>query len=197
MYCRSCGAQMRKEQRFCNVCGFENAVHINNTQTIYECHTPTYEPKASDYPMKWFHYLIYFALFLDAVVDVSTGLQFVSGSAYYIETNGLVSAGQVYALYGTGLKVINILYGVIMLLMAVFGIVTRFKLANFKKGAPMMLYILNGADVLIFLIYLIVVSMIAGISVNLVDQISLVAGAFIGFVLNYRYFSKRKVLFCN
>jgi len=35
-----------------------------------------------DYPLKWFHFLIYFGLFFAALVNVANGLLYMTGAAY-------------------------------------------------------------------------------------------------------------------
>ena len=59
--------------------------------------------------MKWYKFLIYFALFAGAFVNFIYGINYISGGIYVVETNGLTTADTVYKLYGVGLQVVDIL----------------------------------------------------------------------------------------
>ena len=78
--------------------------------------------------MKWHKFLIYFALWLGAVMNVISGFSLLTGSVY--EAQG-VSATQVYRAY-EGLKGVDMLMGAATIALAVLLIVARFALAGYK-----------------------------------------------------------------
>lgn len=96
-------------------------------------------------PMKWFHFLIYFALFVAAFVNIINGLV------------AIAFAGS--STTAAGMKPILIIYAVIMFAMSIYAIVVRFFLAKFKSNAPTMLYIyyiiINVLNVILSIIELI------------------------------------------
>ena len=86
------------------------------------------QPTGPDMPMKWHKFLIYFALWLGAVMNVISGFSLLTGSVY--EAQG-VSATQVYRAY-EGLKGVDMLMGAATIALAVLLIVARFALAGYK-----------------------------------------------------------------
>ena len=84
--------------------------------------TNTSEPELG---MAWYKFLIYFALFAGAVINLLYGINYISGEIYFVETNGEVSAEQVYAYYGNALQTIDIIYGIFLITFSIFAIVVR------------------------------------------------------------------------
>ena len=193
-FCSKCGSQINDEtQRFCLKCGTAlQTTEGNNVGYGYSI------PAKPEYPMKWFKFLIYFALFFGAFLEFCFAISYFTGSIYFSQTNGQVSAEMVYGMYGAPLKILDVLYGVVTLGAAVFSIVTRFRLAKFKANGPKCLYILYIVGGLAGLVYNIGVSMITGVSgiFNSSFISSIVATAIVVWA-NYKYFSKRDELFNN
>ena len=46
--------------------------------------------------MAWYKFLIYFGLIASAILNTIYGLNYISGGIYFTQTNGEVSAQQVY-----------------------------------------------------------------------------------------------------
>ena len=61
--------------------------------------------------MAWYKFLIYFSLIAGAVINIIYSFTYISGGIYYVQTDGKLSAEQVYSSYGISLQVIDILYG--------------------------------------------------------------------------------------
>ena len=139
--------------------------------------------KKKELGMKWFHFLIYCVLWLNAGVCALLGFLLL----------GLVGDAFTTA------------YGIAMLAFAVFCLITRSRLAKFKKGAPGCLYAFYIlGDVVLVLVFNIISWMVTGGSLNdlvimLLDPafISNVVGMIIMVSLNKVYFNKRKHLFVN
>ena len=92
-YCSSCGSQLNNEnQQFCSNCGAklcaDPAINEQNTvtsQTPYPqqqvIQNPIYQAQNMNAApsMKWFKFLIYFALFAGAVINLAYGITYISG----------------------------------------------------------------------------------------------------------------------
>ncbi len=196
-YCSNCGNPTNDDnQKFCLKCGTalqttDKNMSFNNTQTSYNSGAT-----APQHPMKWFKFLIYFALFFGAFLELCFAINYISGDIYFVQTNGQVTADMVYGIYGATLKIVDVLYGILVICAAVFSIVTRFKLSKYKKEGPMFLYILYIAGAVMGLIYNIAVAAITRASgiFNMSFIMTLIITAIITWA-NYKYFEKRKDLF--
>jgi len=149
--------------------------------------------KPEQYPMKWHKFLIYFSLWVSALVTLSAAGQFFSGSHY----NGLADA--VYAKYGSSLKTLDLLMGMASIFLAVWAIYTRFQLAGYKSGAPAKLMLLYALSLIVSVLYMIFACSISGLSFSALLEDS--AGTLIGnglmMFINKVYYDKRSVLFVN
>lgn len=193
-YCSKCGNPANDDsQKFCSKCGAELSVAFNSQGNVYD-----QGALKNSYPMKWFKFLIYFALFFGAFLEFCFAISYFTGSIYFSQTNGQVSAEMVYGMYGTPLKIWDVIYGLIMLGSAVFSIITRNALAKYKSCGPKYLYILYIAGGVAGLVYNIGVSMITGVSgIFNSSFISSIVSTVIVVWANYKYFSKRDELFNN
>ena len=214
-FCSKCGTQIESAtQQFCTNCGakVENQPYVSPAPIeVNQEQAPVYEQSAPvqntygipqnpivQHPMKWFKFLIYFALFLGAFINFVYGLNYITGGIYFSQTNGQVSAEMVYSTYGAGLKTLDVIQGILMVAIAAFGIYTRFRLAKFKANGPLCVYILYGAGAALTLLYNVALLVVTGLNqLTTVSSItSLVVS--VGFILlNYAYFTKRKDLFIN
>lgn len=150
------------------------------------------------YPMKWFKFLIYFSLFFGAVINIVFGLNYVTGGIYFVQSNGDVTADLIYELFGNGLKALDVIFGLLMVAVGVFGIYTRFRLSKYKRNGPLCVYILYGVSPVLTLIYNIGVGVITGLSDSVsVSSFTSIAVAVALIFANYKYFTKRKELFVN
>ena len=153
-----------------------------------------YEPEM---PMKWFKFLIYFALFAGPILNIISGVRALTGSQYGDD------ADLVYRVL-PGMETLDKFYGIMLILVAIFGLVTRFMLAGFKKSGPPMLYVMYALNVLILLIYTFGTKSVISHSTTTVDLSSATASAIgsavfsvVMIALNVVYFNKRKHLFVN
>lgn len=142
--------------------------------------------------MAWYKFLIYFALFAGAFLDVIYGICFMSGGVYSIGTD--ITADAVYEYYGVGLQVLDILYGLYLLAFAVFCLVLRSKLAKYKPDAPKFVCIFFSISAGAPFLYSIISASITLSSLPVEAIISLITGLIILFC-NIKYFKKREHLF--
>lgn len=208
-YCSSCGSQLNNEnQQFCSNCGAklcaDPAINEQNTvtsQTPYSqqqvIQNPIYQAQNMNATpsMKWFKFLIYFALFAGAVINLAYGITYISGDIYEIQTNGQATSEMVYSLF-SGLKAVDVFYGFVMILIGGFSIFTRFRLSKYRKNGPLFLYILYGIGAGLSLIYSIAVMSISGVNQVANGVVSVIVSA-VFIIFNIKYFGKRKNLFTN
>lgn len=143
--------------------------------------------------MKWFKFIIWVQLFLNAILNVRQGIIALTGAHY----DG--AADRVYRIY-ENLKIYDTIYGVAVILLAVFAIWTRFKLSEFKKDGPVMYFIFLGANIIIPLIYVIFVA--GELSASVGEVLSngpgtTIIGCLVMLIANIVYFKNRKHLFVN
>lgn len=191
---------------FCSVCGA--MIENENAQFCANCGSPLSAPEAGyvpeyvpqqpvmQYKMKWYKFLINFALFASAVLNFVNGFNYITGGIYFAQSDGRVSAEMVYDMYGSGMKVLDVLLGISMIALAGFCIYTRSRLAKYKVNGPMCVYILYGVGTVLTPLYNLALWAVTGLnqltSVNSVTTL----GMSVGFLLlNYAYFAKRKELF--
>ena len=126
MYCKNCGTKLPENAIFCSVCGepVDNAAPLPADPATLPQNT---------YPMKWHKFLIYFQLFAAALVSLY---------------NAVVCFRMVFLGLGTfgPWNVIYAIAGVICVVLAVWAIYVRFRLAGFRRNGPKMyLLFLSGA----------------------------------------------------
>ena len=121
MFCKKCGTQLPDNVMYCTVCGapVEDAAPLPAD--------PATMPQ-NPYPMKWHKFLIYFQLFVAAILNVLNGVQYFA--ALFSDPDGFGTWSAVY-----------IFYGMVSVVLAVLAIYARFRLAKFRKNGPKM-YIL-------------------------------------------------------
>ena len=182
MYCNKCGEPMPDDAAFCPACGASQNLSVQQSYS-----NTANEP---DMPMKWYKFLIYFALFAGAVLNILSGIgtlstALVPGDAQWVyDSNG-------------ALKAFDLFLGIATIGLGVLGIYTRFRLAGYYSNGPKLLLMTYGASAAIQLIYAIVVYMAVGGAVNLTSTITSIVVSIIMIVLNKTYFDKRAHMFKN
>lgn len=200
--CMKCGTQLENEnQQFCTNCGAKVEVQGETSETVVNgdsvCEQVSTE-QVVNYPMKWFKFLIYFSLFCGALINFVSGIGELTGIIYFTQSGGEVTANMIYDVYGSGLKAVDVIYGIILIVFAGFMIYTRFRLAKYKANGPICLYITYGASVVLNLIYSIALLAVTGINQIFASaNISAIISSVVMIFVNYVYFKKRKELFIN
>ena len=207
MFCTNCGKNLNDTDVVCCYCGTPTGVQPAYQQPAYQ--QPTYQQPAYQdpygqpvtppaakpaLPMGWYKFLIYFALFAGAILNVISGVSMLTGTQY---AQYGVNAQTIYRFYN-GLEGLDMLMGVLFVVLAVLGIVTRFQLAGYKKSGPMLLVALYGANAVVSLIYVIGFSSIVGSDLlGFSSDFSSIAVSVAMAFANYKYFKKRGHLFVN
>ncbi len=191
-YCHSCGFPITDDsQKFCTNCGsalMDSEVSEKTAQMAL--------------PMKWYKFLIYFALFASAILSFISGLDCLTGNLF-----GAFgwTADEAYAEF-EGLKTLFTVSGIVSIMYAGYLLVTRYCLAKKMKTGPkliMLMYVINTVINVVLSIasaYLVVLNtgktwQEAGFSViGLITDIAM--GALLVY-LNKVYFDKRSALFVN
>ena len=95
--------------------------------------------------MGWYKFVIYFQLFASALINGIAGIVALTGAHYEGE------ADLVYT-FIPSLSTVDKLYGIVLIALAVFAIIVRFQLAQFKKTGPkfyLLLLLISGIASLI------------------------------------------------
>ena len=173
MFCKNCGNQIPDGAAFCSVCG----ASVNGTDNApVEVH----EPVQPAHPMKWHKFLIYFQLFLAALISLYNAV--VCFRLVFLDVSGLWDA--VYAVSG-----------VISVLLAVLALYVRFRLAGFRKNGPKMYILFLGINC-VFQVLNLLISF--GSDLNTVSSaIGSLLTCVLMLVLTNIYYKKRADMFVN
>jgi len=183
------------EIRFARIRQESNAVKQTQSNNIPKA-VPTMQAYSTEKPlgMAWYKFLIYFALIAGAILNIIYGINYITGGIYFSQTNGQVSAEDVYYYYGNGLRFVDILFGLFLIAFAVFGIVLRNRLAKFKPDAPKLVYIFYAVLAGGSLLYAILVAAITSTQIGASQVLSIIT-SIVFLILNIMYFRKREHLF--
>lgn len=198
MFCMKCGQEIPDNASVCEHCGqpTQQAAQQPEYQPTYYTEQPseyqTAPPAKQQMPMKWFKFLIYFALFAGPILNFINGFSMLTGAQYGAD------AEMVYAVI-KGLRFFDILCGVILIGLAVFGIITRFQLSGYKYHGPRMLTILYAGIAVYDLIYIVGLNIIMPDAVlaqlDFASTYGALAGSVVFIFVNHIYFKKRSHLF--
>ena len=219
MFCTKCGNQVPDGQKFCSACGNPMAPAQQPQQPQYaqpqqpqfqqpqynqqaqygqpQFQQPQYgqpqyqQPVNNVLAMGWFKFLIYFALFAGALLNIVAAITSMTGAQYTAYGQNL--SAMVYAMF-PGLQGIDIIYGILLIALAGLQIFCRFRLAGYYKNGPKLVTLIYIANVVISLVYLIAcVAIVGGLDVASVIP-SLIVSIVMA-VVNHVYFKKRSHLF--
>ena len=204
MQCPKCRAAMPNGTKYCTECGAKLPIQPDSVPNVPQPavqEAPAYEtqsvitkaPPAQELQprgMKWFKFLIYFALWAGAIVNLIDSLQFFTGSILGDDVEIL------YAYYPL-LKVLNLAFALILVAYAVFAIYTRYRLAQFRQNGPVCLHALYLVQLAMVLIYWLAGSLILGEWLDLASGFSDLISSIVILCINIVYFRKRKHLFVN
>ena len=147
----------------------------------------------SEPTMKWHKFLIYFSLWAGAVLCVFNGFQLLTGSHYGGQADVVYS-------YFRGLKLTDMVFGLLYIALAVYMIYVRFQLAGFKQGAPGKLTVVYVVQLVAFLGYALFASSQIGISIGEAMDSSSISSLVVSVVMifvNRVYYGKRAHMFVN
>lgn len=158
----------------------------NRAYTVYD-QVYTHQPEL---PMKWYKFLIYVSLVLSTIMNVYSGVTSITGMQY----GTAETARRLYTLYGA-LKPIDIIFGVLSIVLGLYALIVRQKLAHFKKDGPKHLIIMYTMSIVMSALYIIAAFAATGIlALDIATAFAL--GLQICIVIaNKVYFDKRAHLF--
>jgi len=220
MKCPNCGAHIDEADHFCSACGESITEEEKKKQRerqrerkkSQQDETPPIDfsifgtpppgagfgapPPMGGIPMRWYTFLINFALFAGAILNMVNAFMYFSGLAY-VNIKGEIITSEMYKAYPV-LQPVDIVYGVLLLGVAVFAVFTRFSLSRLKKEAPTMVLVYFGVSAGVNLVYQLVGNLIAGQFGDRFVLVSFILSFLIEvifIILNHTYFTKRKHLF--
>ena len=171
--------------------------YMNNNPTVtsQRSHSKPCPGYAGGYPMAWFKFLIYFMLFANAAINIFTAVTYLTGSVYLGEDMTMSDVEALYMFYPTA-KMIDVIYGVLLIALAAYAIFTRFQLSGFKRRGPFLFILMYVLNLVIGLLYSI--SIMFTFETGLLGFISFVPSIITSVVMifvNVVYFRKREELF--
>lgn len=171
--------------RTCHKCGYPLT---SSQQVCPHCGTQWIKTETEAHGMKWYKFLIYFALFGNAILNAIGGIMCFTGANYGR------SADLVYEVF-PAMKIVDLTYGAALIGLAILALVTRSALAWNKRKGPRLLFAMYILNALAGVVYAFVASGITGellfdasVFIPLIVSIVMVA-------INYNYFKKRRDMF--
>lgn len=149
--------------------------------------------------MKWFKYLIYFGQYAWALLYSLSGIKIMTGFNYDALYGGFFGSGFFYNYFGKLLRYLDLSYGILTILLAVFAVGVRFALAEYQQEAPKMLIGQFAVSAVVDILYRIIAD-------NIMNTVDVMTAALVAFrilfttvliLCNIRYFKKRELLFMN
>ena len=195
MFCKKCGAQLPEGSKFCNICGCDISAGQPDNAPAFDP-TPVSNKELlrqaeASFGMKWFKFLIYFSLFLAAIVCFVTGIMQMTGSVY------ADLADTVYGQFPK-LKTLDVAIGAATVVCGVIILVSRFRLAAFKKGSANILIAGYALNLIVNLVYTAAaISVIGSANLDLTSFGTSMAGSIIMLIINRTYLTKRESLFIH
>ena len=208
MNCNTCGTQIPDGTQFCPNCGnpvtpVENASPVQQTPVVNAAPVQqegpatgsvfNYVPQQEPLGMKWANFLGYFVLWVGGLINLASGVAFLSGSIY--DSFG-VSSKDVYS-YFSALKAVDTIAGVLTLATAVVGVVAAISIIKRKANAGKLvctLYAMNFAVSFIYALLVTVMTTIPGFSSSTIIQLIM---SVVMFFVNRYYFNNRANVFVN
>lgn len=207
--CKNCYLRLDPGQSQCTNCGTHNPIagEITPPQpqpTSSAAAIDSYASNPDNYSMKWFKFLIYFSLFAGCVLNFITGFQALTGTQYSGYSADIYEAIP-------ALQSADTFYGLALIVLAVYVLITRFVLAGYHRAGPAMYLFYLVACIMVVFIYSIMLSGIEPTTIKISTGLwsyveytysfswtqtggSILANIIL-LICNAIYFNKRKELF--
>lgn len=213
MYCSNCGKQIENPQsKFCPMCGavldIQGERYNSQTTSNYSSGMNNYQQETNNYSqnynnnfqsnlsMKWYKFVIYFALIIGDIYMACNAINTMTGNIY-----GMEDVSILYETFPT-LKSVDIVFGIIWIAYAFGAFYVRKQLVGFKSNAIKLFLIYIALVPIVSTLYTVIQIRITEISFSDIEGgASSIIGEWLGVivcvVLNYIYFNKRKHMFTN
>lgn len=148
----------------------------------------------TDLPMRWFRFLTRFGLWIAGIGMILVGCVILLGLQYLLVG---IDPSVLYV-QNHALLLADFAYGIVCIGIGICCIVTRFRLVQFRRNSPMLVYITHTMLVLTPMIYTVFSGICIGESLSDLLTVQLaaqLAGLIAGIVLHVFYFNKRNHLF--
>lgn len=157
-----------------------------------ESNAPAFKQEMGAYGMKWYNFLVKFALIASAILNIISGIMAFLGLHYNGEAN------LVYTVF-PNLRLLDIFYGLALIGLAIMAIATRQALYWNKRKGPTMLCALYVLNAIFSVVYTLGVSRILEASIVEIglqsDVVIPIVVSVTMVIANYFYFEKRKDMF--
>ena len=214
-FCNHCGKPVPDNATFCPGCGSRltpaapNGAYNSNAQQqprvqVPQVQTPPTQqynaPPAPDFtkpqalPMNYYKFAIWVQLFLGALVYAVQGLGLLFG--FWYEAVSGINA-QWFYLFFPAMHIVDILFGLLYLAMAVGAVYTRQQMAHFKKNGPDLYYLFLIAGMVLSFLYAVLQGIICSTGSGISSAIGWLVMGGVVLVLCRIYFEKRRSMFCN
>ena len=145
-------------------------------------------------PMNYYKFAIWVQLFLGALVYAVQGLGLLFG--FWYEAVSGINA-QWFYLFFPAMHIVDILFGLLYLAMAVGAVYTRQQMAHFKKNGPDLYYLFLIAGMVLSFLYAVLQGIICSTGSGISSAIGSLVASGVVLVLCRIYFEKRRSMFCN
>ena len=212
--CPRCGTSCGDAQAFCPRCGTK----LPAAQPSYGQRPPPgpqrpqgrspYGPgpqppygQQSYVGMGWFKFLIYFWLFAFGIAYILFGIAMLAGNGHYESVYGVaVNVSSLYYYSFPSLKIVDIIYGIFLILVGGDAIFARMQLAAYRAYGIKHLKNTLTTAIAVNVIYMVVAAIIFGgmteyLSAFFATPVSMVIVVVIILAINSSYFRKRAYMF--
>jgi len=193
MFCNKCGTQLEDGAKFCPSCGTPVGNEVNNNMQ----EQPMAQPMGAQVQqpgLAWANFLGYFAIWFGSLLNLISAIQMLTGLVYNAAGG---SADLVYAVFGTGLMVLDKVYGALLLGLVVLGVMTALSIIKRKKNTGKLLTILYAGVIIVSILYIVITSAILGSSTLDASSGTSIVVSVIMLIVNHIYFKKRQHIFVN
>ncbi len=176
MFCTKCGLHIEDDSKFCTGCGTPTDVDCQPTETTVVPQSAKIKDEFDDFnayhqqpvcavrtgpSMSWNNFLTSFLLYAGAVSNLILAILVMTGMYFQFMADlaGAPSGGfadalrEIYLEY-SGLKSLNIMTGILLIILAVYAVFARMRLVAFKKDAVFhvpVFYLLSAILCIVFL----------------------------------------------
>ena len=184
--CRNCGAQIEDHRDVCPACGAKYETEMPR-ETLQ---ADAGNDEIGSFPMKWHNFLMV-ALIIGAIYSAYNGICLAAGMQY---RDAGFEAYEVYREF-PGLQVADQGAGIATVALAVFQIIVRNRLNQFRENGPMLMKVLFILSIAVEIFYMAVAT--ASTKVNFFSPVNVAtAAADLALLIgNSVYYGKRKALF--